>query len=123
MSNPFIGPWTINDTSNPQSYPTGNTQTIRKIGDFYVVNWRVGEEEASFSPLFAESDVLLRNPEARGTLGLTEGTFNVEILILPLLRRLAASSTAVAQLYQVPGPLVGQWGAESTGNLPGEEEG
>ncbi len=123
MPDPFIGTWTIRDTSNPSSYPKDTVQTIRKLGDSYVVTWRVNEEEASFSGLEAQSEVLLGSPTARGTIGIIVGTFNVEILVLPELRILAASSSPVPGLMkQTPGPLVGQWGAESTGNPGGEEK-
>lgn len=124
MPDPFVGNWRITESDNPHSFPTGNVQTIRLVNDgtnsFYVMTWLANGQNASFSPLHQISSDVIGNPEATGTLGIDQGTFDVRIEILGQAPpRMGARSTSISKT-QVPGPLVGQWGAESTGGSPGD---
>ncbi|HEX2222839.1 MAG TPA: hypothetical protein VHN15_01390 [Thermoanaerobaculia bacterium] len=124
MPDPFVGNWRITESDNPRSFPTGNVQTIRLVNDgtssYYVMTWLASGQNASFSPLYPISADRIGNPEATGTLGIAQGTFDVRIDILSQAPpRISANSAAITKT-QVPGPLVGQWGAESTGGGPGD---
>jgi hypothetical protein len=118
----YAGTWTIDITSNPAGYPSGGKQKIiDNLDGTYKLKWRVQDgKEATLSPLTAEGAVL-SNEAAVGRIEETDlGTFSVEILLQPALRRIAGF-TAQPGVFTTPGQLVGQWGAESTGTT--EEEG
>lgn len=123
MPDPFVGNWRITNSDNPRDFPTGNVQTIRLINDgtnsYYVMTWLASGQNASFSPLYRISSERIGNPEATGTLGLDQGPYDVRIDISQAPPRISANSVSDSKA-QVPGPLVGQWGAESTGGGPGD---
>lgn len=118
----YVGTWSIDFTSNLNDFPAGKTQKIvlSRDGSHYILKWQVkGGQEATFSPLYPQPNgTVLSNLTAEGHIeGTHLGQFRVEVLLQHALRRIAGSAEQPAGTFAVPGQLVGQWGAESTGGM------
>lgn len=135
MSNdlPKISKWkidTIDASTDKEIFPPGTQQTLEHLGGkSYELRWciRVSEHEylVRLFPLCKEGN-RLANPVAQASLnGKPHGVYDVE---LDLIRevggdRIAGRSDFGERLqHSTPGPIVGQWGAESVPTLPEDWE-
>jgi hypothetical protein len=112
--------WKIDKTDNHGSFPMGEIQKLKQIGksDSYELKWKAGAVDCSIAPLMPDPNDpnVLSNPKAKGVKGGSEGFYNVTVVISLAaegLDKLSGTSQDVLRSGASPGPLVGQWGAET----------
>lgn len=123
---PDISRWTIQETDHEASFPKGARQTLSHLQeDAYELKWEVLSPPDRYvirlSPLYLKGNRLI-NPNVRARVNRkTVGYYNVSIDLQS--ERFHARSVSVEGPVRgatVPGPLVGQWGAESVPPAAGE---
>ena len=122
MANDEDKDWKISDTDNNRSFPLGAIQKFKKNpkDGSYELKWRAGAVDCAFFPLFADplDSNILRNPRAKGRYGDFETTYDVTVVISPDQTQsdkatFSGTSAEAMKMANTPGPLVGQWGAET----------
>ena len=119
-NDPYQTSWRIEESDNHGSFPKGEIQKLKQIGmsNSYELKWKAGAVDCSIAPLFPDpvDPNILSNPKAKGVKGSSVGIYDVKIVLSPAaegLEKLSGISQDSHKVVNSPGPLVGQWGAET----------